>query len=352
MVRTPAAPASGATSKPTEFARVPFPLAAGSRLAFARPPRGSALARALPAARRQVDLASRLHLRPADLRRDRDRGAARGRRRAAHRRGLRGARRGDRASRARPLADPRSRASARCSPPRETLDFGNAGTGSRLMMGVVGGHGITATFDGDASLRKRPMGRILDPLRLMGAEVLVAGGGRALPDRAQGRPRPRADPLPDAGRLGADQVGRAARRPQRARRDHGRSRPRPRATTPRRCSPISAPRSRSRREGEGRRIDLVGRPELEAAAGRRPGRPVLGGLPDRRRADRPGLRHRRRGRDDEPAAHRAADDAHRDGRRHRGPRPAGRGRRGGRGLAGARERARAASTFRRRARPR
>src|SRR5215469_7630679 len=64
-------------------------------------------------------------------------------------------------------------------PPREILDFGNAGTGSRLMMGVVGGHGITATFDGDASLRQRPMRRILDPLRLMGVEVLSeAEGGR------------------------------------------------------------------------------------------------------------------------------------------------------------------------------
>ncbi len=63
--------------------------------------------------------------------------------------------------------------------PRATLDFGNAGTGSRLMMGVVGGHPITATFDGDASLRKRPMRRILDPLRLMGAQVLSeAEGGR------------------------------------------------------------------------------------------------------------------------------------------------------------------------------
>ncbi len=37
--------------------------------------------------------------------------------------------------------------------PRDVLDFGNAGTGSRLMMGVVGGHPIRATFDGDASLR-------------------------------------------------------------------------------------------------------------------------------------------------------------------------------------------------------
>ncbi|MGC2139977.1 MAG: 3-phosphoshikimate 1-carboxyvinyltransferase, partial [Methylovirgula sp.] len=56
--------------------------------------------------------------------------------------------------------------------PRATLDFGNAGTGTRLMMGVVGGHGIAARFDGDASLRKRPMRRVLDPLVRMGAEVL------------------------------------------------------------------------------------------------------------------------------------------------------------------------------------
>ncbi|MDP4022547.1 3-phosphoshikimate 1-carboxyvinyltransferase [Methylobacterium sp. NEAU 140] len=63
--------------------------------------------------------------------------------------------------------------------PAETLDFGNAGTGSRLMMGVVGGQPVTATFDGDASLRSRPMRRILDPLSRMGAQVLAeAEGGR------------------------------------------------------------------------------------------------------------------------------------------------------------------------------
>ena len=126
--------------------------------------------------------------------------------------------------------------------PRETLDFGNAGTGSRLMMGVVGSHGITATFDGDASLRKRPMGRILDPLRLMGAQVLSQGGGRTLSDRAQGRARSGAHSLSHAGRLGADQVRGASRRPQRARRDERRSRLRLRATIPRRCWLISAPR--------------------------------------------------------------------------------------------------------------
>ena len=63
--------------------------------------------------------------------------------------------------------------------PLQPLDFGNASTGCRLMMGVVGGHAVTATFDGDASLRKRPMRRILDPLALMGAQVLSqAEGGR------------------------------------------------------------------------------------------------------------------------------------------------------------------------------
>lgn len=65
--------------------------------------------------------------------------------------------------------------------PKGVLDFGNAGTGSRLMMGVIGGHPIRATFDGDASLRKRPMGRILDPLKKMGVEVLESAEGNRLP---------------------------------------------------------------------------------------------------------------------------------------------------------------------------
>lgn len=65
--------------------------------------------------------------------------------------------------------------------PKSTLDFGNAGTGSRLMMGVIGGHPITATIDGDASLRKRPMGRILDPLKRMGVEVISAAEGNRCP---------------------------------------------------------------------------------------------------------------------------------------------------------------------------
>jgi 3-phosphoshikimate 1-carboxyvinyltransferase len=77
-------------------------------------------------------------------------------------------------------------------PPKGVLDFGNAGTGSRLMMGVVAGHGITATFDGDASLRKRPMRRVLDPLVKMGAEVIEQADGGRLPMKLAGT----ADPLP------------------------------------------------------------------------------------------------------------------------------------------------------------
>ncbi|WP_264045852.1 3-phosphoshikimate 1-carboxyvinyltransferase [Methylobacterium flocculans] len=65
--------------------------------------------------------------------------------------------------------------------PEDVLDFGNAGTGSRLMMGVVGGQPVTATFDGDASLRKRPMRRILDPLVRMGAEVASEEEGGRVP---------------------------------------------------------------------------------------------------------------------------------------------------------------------------
>ncbi len=75
--------------------------------------------------------------------------------------------------------------------PAAPLDFGNAGTGSRLMMGVVAGHDLTAVFDGDASLRKRPMRRILDPLEQMGARVLAQGEGGRCPITLRGAAEPR-----------------------------------------------------------------------------------------------------------------------------------------------------------------
>jgi len=76
--------------------------------------------------------------------------------------------------------------------PAEPLDFGNSGTGCRLVMGAVAGCPVTATFDGDASLRSRPMRRILDPLELMGAKAGEAREGGRLPLTLHGA----RDPLP------------------------------------------------------------------------------------------------------------------------------------------------------------
>ena len=76
--------------------------------------------------------------------------------------------------------------------PRAALDFGNSGTGCRLVMGAVAGCPISAVFDGDASLRSRPMRRILDPLEKMGAKVVSGGEGGRLPLTVQGA----RDPLP------------------------------------------------------------------------------------------------------------------------------------------------------------
>jgi 3-phosphoshikimate 1-carboxyvinyltransferase len=70
--------------------------------------------------------------------------------------------------------------------PDAPLDFGNSGTGARLMMGVVGGHNIEATFIGDASLSKRPMRRVLDPLALLGVKVVREAEGGRLPLTLQG----------------------------------------------------------------------------------------------------------------------------------------------------------------------
>src|SRR5271170_1372164 len=62
--------------------------------------------------------------------------------------------------------------------PASALDFGNSGTGCRLMLGAVAGCAVTATFDGDASLRKRPMRRVLEPLERIGAHPLTSSDGR------------------------------------------------------------------------------------------------------------------------------------------------------------------------------
>ncbi|HEY1710090.1 MAG TPA: 3-phosphoshikimate 1-carboxyvinyltransferase [Rhizomicrobium sp.] len=61
--------------------------------------------------------------------------------------------------------------------PKDVLDFGNSGTGSRLVMGAMATTAITAVFTGDASLRSRPMKRVLEPLTKFGAEYTARDGG-------------------------------------------------------------------------------------------------------------------------------------------------------------------------------
>lgn len=60
--------------------------------------------------------------------------------------------------------------------PSGALDMGNSGTSTRLLMGLVASHPITATFTGDASLSKRPMARVTEPLGLMGADFTTSPG--------------------------------------------------------------------------------------------------------------------------------------------------------------------------------
>ena len=70
--------------------------------------------------------------------------------------------------------------------PSAALDFGNSGTGSRLMLGVVAGHDLEAEFTGDASLRRRPMGRVVAPLAAMGLRTDADEDDATLPLRVRG----------------------------------------------------------------------------------------------------------------------------------------------------------------------
>ena len=75
--------------------------------------------------------------------------------------------------------------------PDQVIDCGNSGTGVRLIMGVMATSPITATFTGDASLNKRPMARVTDPLTAFGTQAVGRTGGR-LPMTLVGA----ADPVP------------------------------------------------------------------------------------------------------------------------------------------------------------
>ena len=149
--------------------------------------------------------------------------------------------------------------------PAGPLDFGNSGTGCRLVLGAVAGCPVTATFDGDASLRKRPMRRVLDPLERMGARVIEAGEGGRLPLTLAGARDPipivYESPVPSAQLksavllAGLAAAGETTVIESEASRDH----------TERMLKHFGA-KIVSKPHGEhGRRITLAGQPELEPA---------------------------------------------------------------------------------------
>jgi 3-phosphoshikimate 1-carboxyvinyltransferase len=80
--------------------------------------------------------------------------------------------------------------------PEDLLDLGNSGTAARLLLGMLATHPITAFVTGDASLRRRPMGRVVEPLSRFGARFVSREGGR-LPLAVRGA----ADPIPLVYRL-------------------------------------------------------------------------------------------------------------------------------------------------------
>ncbi|BBF94293.1 3-phosphoshikimate 1-carboxyvinyltransferase [Blastochloris tepida] len=163
--------------------------------------------------------------------------------------------------------------------PTDTLDFGNSGTGARLMMGVVAGHPVTARFDGDASLRKRPMKRVLDPLALVGARVLESAEGGRLPLVLQGAREPLPvtyeTPVPSAQvksavlLAGLAAPGETTVIEREATRDHTES-----------MLAYFGADVRVVPEGaHGRRITLIGRPELRPAPVRVPADPSSAAFP-------------------------------------------------------------------------
>jgi 3-phosphoshikimate 1-carboxyvinyltransferase len=148
--------------------------------------------------------------------------------------------------------------------PETVLDFGNSATGCRLVMGAVAGCPITATFDGDASLRKRPMRRIIEPVELIGAHAVSVTDGGRLPITLAGA----RDPMPVVYRTpvpsaqiksavllaGLAAPGETTVIESEASRDH----------TERLLAHFGA-QVMVENEGQGRRITLKGQPELVPA---------------------------------------------------------------------------------------
>jgi 3-phosphoshikimate 1-carboxyvinyltransferase len=162
------------------------------------------------------------------------------------------------------------------SEPADVVDCGNAGTGVRLIMGAAAGFGIAATFTGDASLRGRPMNRVLKPLGEMGATWICRAGGRlplTLRGGGLGRiayvlPEPSAQVKSAVLLAGLHADGGAEVIEPEATRDH----------TERMLRAFGA-RVEVTEEGHGRRIVLAGGQSLTGTSVRVPGDPSSAAFP-------------------------------------------------------------------------
>ncbi len=154
--------------------------------------------------------------------------------------------------------------------PAGVLDMGNSGTSARLLMGILAQHPFSATLTGDASLCKRPMARVMEPLKRMGASFVAREGGR-LPLTVTGPERPLPIeyelPVPSAQvksavlLAGLAAPGRTSVIEHEPTRDH----------SERMLRHFGADVTVEDIPGGGRRISVAGQPELKAAAVRVPG---------------------------------------------------------------------------------
>lgn len=171
--------------------------------------------------------------------------------------------------------------------PEEVLDLGNAGTAARLLMGLLAGHAFTSFLTGDASLRSRPMRRVIEPLTRMGATFLARSGGRlplAVTGRASLLPIVHESPIASAQvksavlLAGLHAPGRTTVAEPLASRDH----------TERMLAAMGAEVASEETETGGRRVTVTGQPELRPQSFAVPGDPSSAAFPAVAAATTPG----------------------------------------------------------------
>ncbi len=209
--------------------------------------------------------------------------------------------------------------------PADVLDMGNSGTAARLLCGILATHPLFAVMTGDASLRNRPMRRVIDPLSATGARFASREGGRlplAIEGARDALPLDYRVPVPSAQvksavlLAGLNAPGITRVEEPEATRDHSENMLRHFGAT-----------VRVEIAGAGRIIELQGQPELLAADVVVPGDPSSAAFPLVAALLVPGQPGHHRGRRPEPAAHRPVHLPGGDGGCHRHPEPADRGRR-------------------------